>query len=295
METKANFFLNAVLVLLVLTGVVGFVHWFETGSVTGRGAAYHIVFQGSVGGLVKGADVELNGMKIGEVSDLRFDPTNPKHILSTIAVDSDAPLRTDTQIRLRFGTVTGVAWIELRGGDPRADIIPAGPDGMPTLIADEKAGEGISGAASELGKDFDVLIGENSALQKSLVNFAAFTAVLTQNSDRFDRILAGMEGLTGTDDKPGELTSAAKSIRLMADDLSKNMDLMSGSLEQFTGSGLKNIDALMTETRRTVATAETVFKNIKDSPMRLLFGGGSSPQPAAPATRVPRAPARSTN
>jgi len=234
-------------------------------------------------------------MKIGEVSDMRFDLTNPKHILATIAVDSDAPLRTDTQIRLRFGTVTGVAWIELRGGDPRADIIPAGPDGMPTLIADEKAGEGISGAASELGKDFDVLIGENSALQKSLVNFAAFTAVLTQNSDRFDRILAGMEGLTGTDDKPGELTSAAKSIRLMADDLSKNMDLMSGSLEQFTGSGLKNIDALMTETRRTVATAETVFKNIKDSPMRLLFGGGSSPQPAAPATRVPRAPARSTN
>jgi phospholipid/cholesterol/gamma-HCH transport system substrate-binding protein len=292
MEIKANFFLNAVLVLLVLTGIVGFVHWFETGSVTGRGAAYHIVFQGSVGGLLKGADVELNGMKIGEVSDLRFDPTNPKRILSTIAVDSDAPLRTDTQIRLRFGTVTGVAWIELRGGDPRADIIPPGPDGLPTLIADEKAAEGISSAAKDLGQDFDVLTGESSALQKSLANFAAFTAVLKQNSDRFDRIMTGMEGLTGTDDKPGELTAAAKSIRLMADDLSRNMDLMSGSLEQFTGSGLKNIDALMTETRRTVATAETVFKNIKDSPMRLLFGGGSSPQPAAPALRVPRAPAQ---
>jgi phospholipid/cholesterol/gamma-HCH transport system substrate-binding protein len=290
METKANFFLNAVLVLLVLAGIVGFVHWFETGSVTGRGATYHVVFQGSVGGLVKGADVELNGMKIGEVSDLRFDETNPKHILATIAVDSDAPLRTDTQIRLRFGTVTGVAWIELRGGDPRADIIPAGPDGIPTLIADEKAAEGISGAARDLGQDFDVLIGDNSALQKSLANFTAFTAVLKQNSDRFDRIMAGMEGLTGTDDRPGELTAAAKSIRLMADDLSKNMDLMSGSLEQFTGSGLKNIDALMTETRRTIATAETVFKNIKDSPMRLLLGGGSVPQRVAPAARPPRTP-----
>ena len=120
MEIKANFFLNAVLVLLVLTGIVGFVHWFETGSVTGRGAAYHIVFQGSVGGLLKGADVELNGMKIGEVSDLRFDPTNPKHILSTIAVDSDAPLRTDTQIRLRFGTVT--ASVPLANGDARQAV-----------------------------------------------------------------------------------------------------------------------------------------------------------------------------
>ena len=292
MEIKANFFLNAVLVLLVLTGIVGFVHWFETGSVTGRGAAYHIVFQGSVGGLLKGADVELNGMKIGEVSDLRFDPTNPKHILATIAVDSDAPLRTDTQIRLRFGTVTGVAWIELRGGDPRADIIPPGPDGLPTLIADAKAAEGISGATRDLGRDFDVLTGENSALQKSLANFAAFTGVLTQNSERFDRIMAGMEGLTGTDDKPGELTAAAKSIRLMAADLSKNMDQMSGSHGQVMGPGLQNIDALMAETRRTVATAETVFKNIKDSPMRLLFGGGSAPQRVAPGPRAPTAPAR---
>jgi phospholipid/cholesterol/gamma-HCH transport system substrate-binding protein len=291
METRANFVLNALLVLLVLAGIVGFVHWFETGSVTGRNATYHIVFQGPVGGLLKGADVELNGMKIGEVADLQFDRANLKHILATIAVDSDAPLRTDTEIRLRFGTVTGVAWIELRGGDPRADVIPPGPDGIPTLIADEKAAEGISAAASQLGRDFDQLVGVDSALQKSLTNFAAFTAVLTKNSDRIDRLMTGMEGIAGSDDKPGELTAVAKSIRLLADDLSKNMDQMSGGLEQFMGPGLKNIDALVTETHRAVTTAETVFKNIKDNPMRLILGG-QSPQPAAPASRSPGTPPR---
>ncbi len=291
METKANFVLNALLVLLVLTGVVGFVHWFQTGSITGRNATYHIVFQGPVGGLLKGADVELNGMKVGEVADLQFDRTNLKHILATIAVDSDAPLRTDTQIRLRFGTVTGVAWIEMRGGDPRADIIPPGPDGIPTLIADEKAAEGISAAAGELGRDYDALVGVDSALQKSLANFAAFTAVLTQNSDRIDRVMTGMEGLAGTDDKPGELIAAIKSIHLFADDLSTHMDKMSGGLEQFMGPGLKNIDALVTETQRAVSTAGVVFKNIKDNPMRLILGG-SSPQRVAPAMRSPAAPVR---
>jgi hypothetical protein len=35
-----------------------------------------------------------------------------------------------------------------------------------------------------------------------------------------------------------------------------------------------------------------VFKNIKDSPMRLLFGGGSSPQRVAPAQRAPGARAQ---
>jgi phospholipid/cholesterol/gamma-HCH transport system substrate-binding protein len=277
--------------LLVLAGVVGFVHWFKTGSITGRSSSYHIVFQGSVGGLLKGADVELNGMKIGEVADLRFDQTNPKHILATIAVDSDAPLRSDTQIRLRFGTVAGVAWIELRGGDPRAAVVPEGPDGIPTLVADAKAAEGISGAARDLGRDVDELVGENSALQKSLANFAAFTAVLKNNSDRIDLMMSGMEGLAGTDDKPGELIAAAKTIRLFADDLSKNMDQMSGGIDRFMGTGLTNIDALMAETRHAVTTAEVVFKNIKDSPMRLLLGGASQ-QPVAPASRAPATPAR---
>lgn len=291
METKANYVVNAVLVLLVLVAASGFVHWFHTGSVTGTRATYHIVFRGSVGGLMKGAEVEFNGMRVGEVADLQFDRNDPKQIVSTISIDSNVPIRRDTAIALRLGTVAGVAWIELKGGAANALPLPDGPDGIPTMTADESVSQGVSGAARDLASKFDVLVGENSSLHKSLDHFQAFTATLNHNSARLDHIMAGFEGLTGSDDKPGELTSAVKSIRLLADNLGKRVDLLSPGFEHFIGPGLKNLDALMSDARRVVTSAETVFKNINDNPSRVLFGGASpAPPPAAPPAQP--APAR---
>ncbi len=291
METKANFALNGLLVLVVLVTAIGFVHWFRTGSVTGTRATYRIVFQGSVGGLQKGGEVEFNGMRVGEVADMQLDKDDPKHVVATISVDSHVPIRSDTNIRLRFGTVAGVAWIELKGGDAQAPAVPEGPDGIPTLVADENAGRGLSSSASELARKFDDLVGEELPLHKSLANFEAFTATLKTNSDRLDHIMNGFERLAGNADKPGELTAAVKSIRLLGDNLGKRIDGLSPELEHFIGPGLKNLDALMSDARRTISTAERVFKNIGDNPSRVLFGGAPAQQ-AAPGSGEQRAPAR---
>src|SRR5262245_19756331 len=291
METKANYVLNGVLVLLVLVAGIGLVHWFRTGSATGTRATYEIVFQGSGGGLLKGGEVEFNGMRVGEVTDMQFDKSDPKQIVATISVDSSVPIRSDTNIRLRFGTVAGVAWIELKGGDANAPPVPEGPNGIPTLVADENAGRGLSSSARELARKFDELVGEESPLHKSIANFEAFTATLKTNSDRLDHIMNGFERLSGTDAKPGELTAAVKSIRLLGDNLGKRIDSLSPALEHFIGPGLKNLDALMSDARHTITTAERVFKNIGDDPSRVIFGG-PPPQQTAPAREQQRAPAR---
>src|SRR5262245_31553276 len=286
MEIKANYLLNAVLVALVLVAMVGFVHWFHTGSVTGLRASYHIVFRGSVGGLLKGAEVDFNGMQVGEVAYLELDKSDPQQVLVTISVDSNTPIRSDTDVALRFGTVAGVAWIELKGGNPRAPAVPEGPDGVPTLIADEGATRGLSESARNLSRHFNELTGEDSALYKSFANFEAFTAALRHNSDRLEYVMTGFEKLAGSTDKPGELTSAVKSIRLLGDNLGKRIDELSPGIERFTGPGLKNLDSLLSDVHRAVTIAERVFKNISDNPSRVIFGNTPAPQPA-PAVRQP--------
>jgi phospholipid/cholesterol/gamma-HCH transport system substrate-binding protein len=293
METKANYVLNAVLILLVLAALVDFVHWFHTGSVTGTRATYNIIFRGSVGGLAKGGEVEFNGMRVGDVVDLRLDARDPKQVLVTVSIDSNVPIRTDTYVALRFGTVAGVAWIEFRGGDAQASPLPEGPDGIPVIIASESATQGTAGAARDLGRKVDELVGDDSALHKSLANFEAFTAMLKSKSDRFDHVTAGLESLAGTAGKPGELTDAVKSIRLLSENLGKRVDAISPGIEHFTGPGLKNIDALILDARHVVSTAEKVFKDIGDNPSRVIFGGAPAPQQQpAPAPAQQPATAR---
>jgi phospholipid/cholesterol/gamma-HCH transport system substrate-binding protein len=292
METKANYVLNAVLIVLVIAALIDFVHWFHTGSVSGTRTVYNIIFQGGgVGGLAKGGDVEFNGMKVGEVAELRLDARNPKQVLVAISVDSDIPIRSDTRVGLRFGSVAGVAWIDLRGGDAQGPPVPEGADGVPTLIASESATQGISGAARDLGRKVDDLIGDNSPLRKSLANFEAFTAVLKSKSERMDHVTIGLERLAGTVTKPGEMTDAVKSVRLLSEHLGKRIDAIAPGIEHFTGPGLKNLEALLSDAKRMVSTAERVFKDIGDNPSRVIFGGApTEQQPALPPRVLPPPP-----
>jgi phospholipid/cholesterol/gamma-HCH transport system substrate-binding protein len=281
METKANYVLIGFFTLVVLAGAFGFVHWFRNHSSKNTRAVYNVVFQGSVGGLRKGATVEFNGMRVGEVADLQLDQRDPKQVLATISIDSNVPIRSDTHVRLEFAGLTGVASVELKGGDPQAGPLAEGADGVPTIIADAGATQDLSSAARELIRKLDALVAEDSSLHNSIANIEAFTVSLKNNADRFDRIMAGLEGMTGTPDKPGELVEAVKSIRLAAANLDKRIDEMAPGLAHFTGPGLKNLEALIADARRAVGTAEVVFRNIDQNPSRLLFGGAPASAPAA--------------
>jgi phospholipid/cholesterol/gamma-HCH transport system substrate-binding protein len=179
--------------------------------------------------------------------------------------------------------LTGVASVALKGGDPLAGPLAEGADGIPTMIADPSATQDLSGAARELISKLDRLVSDESALHRSLDNIEAFTVSLRNNSDRFDRIMSGLEGMTGSADKPGELVEAVKSIRMAADNLDKRIDEMAPGLTHFTGAGLKNLEALISDARRAVSTAEIVFRNIDQNPSRLLFGG--APPQTSPVVR----------
>jgi len=70
---------------------------------------------------------------------------------------------------------------------------------------------------------------------------------------------------------------------MAADNLDKRIDEMAPGLTHFTGAGLKNLEALISDARRAVSTAEIVFRNIDQNPSRLLFGG--APPQTSPVVR----------
>ncbi len=74
METRANYVLIGLFTLAVIFGAFGFVYWFHhVGGVAVR-HYYRVVFQGPIGGLRTGAQVNFNGIRAGEVVELDARP-----------------------------------------------------------------------------------------------------------------------------------------------------------------------------------------------------------------------------
>src|SRR5690606_17854416 len=126
--------------------VFGFVYWLNNTGGLGERAVYTIRFENTVSGLLTGAAVQFNGIRVGEVTELRLNPENARQVLATIAVTPDTPIRADTHVGLDFQGLTGVPVVTLEGGTGEPPT-PAAPDKPPILAADPAAGRSMTQAA----------------------------------------------------------------------------------------------------------------------------------------------------
>ncbi len=271
METRANYIVTGAFTLAVIVGAFGFIYWFQN-SGGGERTAYRVVFAGSVSGLRTGAAVLFNGIRVGEVAELTLDAQDPHKVVALISLDRAVPVRADTKVGLQFQGLTGLAEVSLTGGSADAALIVADRS-VPTIYADPSAGADVTQAARDVLSRIDGLVAENeTALRISLRNIETVTTTLAQNSQRLDKVMAGLENLTGSGDNHGEIAQAAEAIRKLAENLDKRTEEISTGLAQFSNSGLKQFEAFAVDGRHTLAELNKAIKNIDQHPTRLIFG-----------------------
>src|SRR6185369_9164977 len=116
METRAPHALIGLFVMTVIGAAFGFVYWLHNGGGLTERTIYRVHFENTVSGLLKGASVLFNGIRVGEVTDLQLERDNPQAVTATIAVDAGTPVRADTKVGLDFQGLTGVPVVTLQGG-----------------------------------------------------------------------------------------------------------------------------------------------------------------------------------
>src|SRR6201987_4959310 len=202
METRAPFVIIGAFVLAAIVAVFGFVYWLNNPAGLGARATYHVQFDGSAPGLLVGAAVLFNGIRVGEVTELGLAPDNPRRVNATISVAATTPVRPDTRVGLEFQGLTGVPVIALEGG-----MRLAGSGEVPTLIAEPGAGLSMMQAARDALRKVDTVLSENSEpLKDTIANFKTFSDGLARNTGKLDSIVAGIEKMTGGGSPPQKLT-----------------------------------------------------------------------------------------
>ena len=193
METRAPFVIVGAFILAAVVAVFGFVYWLHNTGGLGVRTSYNVQFDSPVPGLLVGAPVLFNGIRVGEVTRLSLAADSPRRVNAVISVASDTPVRQDTKVGLDFQGLTGVPVIALEGGK---QLVASGP--ISTLIAEPGAGDSMTQAARDALKRIDSVLAENSeSLKSTITNLKVFSEALARNSGRVDSIFAGVEKMTG--------------------------------------------------------------------------------------------------
>lgn len=251
METRANYALIGLFTLFVVAGGFLFVYWFAVSEKGQERRQVQIVFRDSVAGLSRGSSVSFNGLRVGEVTDLRLDPQDPSTVLARIVIDANTPVRADTRARLEYQGLTGIASVSLAGGSSAAPALSADPGApTPSIVADPsdfqdllRTGQEIARSASETLDRINRLVDENfETITATVTNVEQFSRALSDNAPAIDNFLE-------------QVGHAAERIAPLAD-----------SLEELSRSTNAIVSAVDPETvAATVRNIESFTQTLADS------------------------------
>ncbi|HEY6578915.1 MAG TPA: MlaD family protein, partial [Rhizomicrobium sp.] len=258
--------------------------WLGGSQYTEEYAYYQTYFSGGVTGLGDGTLVRYNGIQVGHVSKVDFDPNDPKRVIVTLQINPDVPIHADSLASVASEGLTGGTYVEIDGGSKSSPVLartmfgpyPVIKSKPSTLQELEQSAPQllvkINGIADRLN---DVLSPANrKAFAQILSNLRDVTGVLVRDSTDFDKTLKNLDTASvginrDLTDLHGVLASAQVTTQKL-DRLSDDVDKLSGDLDtQVNGA---HIDQLMGQTRDLVRNLTHLSDQLEHEPTRLIFG-----------------------
>jgi phospholipid/cholesterol/gamma-HCH transport system substrate-binding protein len=276
---------------------------------------YEIVTRQAVSGLNLQAAVRYKGIKVGNVTDIDFDPAQPGQIILRLEVMPDTPVTGATFATLGYQGVTGIAFVQLdedekhpaagralSGSDGGITRIPMRPGALQNL---EQRGMAILSQAEELTRRLNQLLApENQQKLMHTVEMAGKAAEqwsqipgrlepgLKQLPDvlhQAKNTLHGMEQLsTQATQLSGNLNTLTLQLQSRDGPLfrfSQTVDLLNQNLQSET---LPRLNQLSQDARTSLRSVGQTAEQLRERPQSLLFGNTAPlPGPGEPGFVAP--------
>jgi phospholipid/cholesterol/gamma-HCH transport system substrate-binding protein len=298
METRANYTIVGVSVLAALAAIAIFVFWLGRAGFDKQEDTYFTYFTGSVTGLSPGGAVRYRGVPVGTVGQIEIDPQNVEQIRVSLNITKGTPVKVDTVASLEVAGITGGAYIELTGGtrtsplliessDGNTPVIRAENSSLQALVMDapkllQKLNDLADRANQVLSQDnVKSISGTLAHLESASASFDAMAPQVKTALSHFDQLAtdlhAKLPALLETAQQDGaSIKGAADGLRQLAANVDAVVTENRGPLRSFTGSGLSELTALITDLRGLSSTLKRVADHLDRDPQRYLFGGGAA-------------------
>jgi phospholipid/cholesterol/gamma-HCH transport system substrate-binding protein len=314
METRANYVMIGLFTLGVILAGFLFVFW-AAGRDTRALTSYRILFTGSVSGLARGSSVFYNGIKIGEVTTISLLPADPGKVVAFVTIDAKTPVNEDTKARLEFQGLTGVAAIQMTGGNPQSKRLIVEDLANPPMITAERSelqdllesARRLSARADDVLGHAEKLFSDNEgAVSETMRNIETFSRSLAAYPDSLSRILnstaSATESIADVSVKAGDLVDRLNKAAGRLDNVLAGAetivgsDEVRGSLVEFgdaaravkelarnldgrTSQIAQNVDAVANDSRKSLAELERTLREFRMNPQQIITGS----KPPVPA------------
>ncbi|RAK52861.1 MlaD family protein [Phenylobacterium deserti] len=303
MEKNANYALVGLSSLILFVGLMIFVVWLARLQFTQENDIYDIVFQGPVRGLNQGGEVHFNGIKVGEVTKIALDRTNPSRVIARARVTSDVPIRVDSFATLEPQGITGLNYIQITAGTPTRPLLKdtVANDRIPVIRSQRSTlSDLLEGGGTVLTRTIEALDRVNRVLSdQNIRNFSgaiadaqAITAEVRERKSIIADLQKAVQDVDAAILQVNQLTrdtnqiintdgrrtmrnvaDAAEEARGAAQEARAMIEQLRGPTSEFATTGLPQVTAAVIQLQSAAESLERLVNDIQTSPTGVISKG----------------------
>lgn len=297
MGSKINYALVGLFIIVLGAAWLGISLWLALGDFRTDYTTFRVYMNESVSGLYIDAPVKYRGVEIGEVREIVLNPANSEQVRLELDIVSSVPIKEDTVAVLATQGLTGIGFIELKGGSQSSPlletcegefypVIRSGPSFFARLdtsgtelvanmsklanrlgdLLDAEGRQKIRDILDDTNKITGALARRDVELEQTVVNASKLFRDAADASDRLQPVLAQIEHTANAfEQMAGRVAETSANVNRYV--------LQGGSgVQQFSQQILPEVGALVSELRRLVDTLQGIGKKLEQDPRVLIYG-----------------------
>ncbi len=284
MESKTNYTLVGLIVLILVAGLLSAGLWLSVGFDRKKYDIYTVYVREAVSGLSDDSIVKYNGVRVGVVNKIELNQFDPQQVKIQLKIEEGTPITTSTRATLISQGITGTTYLGLSATSPSLFPLQKTP-GEPYPVIPY-----TPSFFSQLEKNLnDVSVGikrvfdkDNAqSLKKGLANLQKVTDVVAANKQNLDQSLKDIPLLLKS------LKIGVNKFNTMADSMSSagqsvysTMQAGKNTIDKLSQQTIPPVVLLIQRLDSIAANLEKVSAQMRQNPAVVIRG--SAPPKSGP-------------
>ena len=289
MDTKINFFKIGLFVIVLIVSLLFVVFWLgKFGFEKKKFDEYTIYFKESVSGLNIGSSIKYKGFEVGNVGEIKLNPNNSEEIQIDITIKKGTPIKEDNYAVLGNLGITGLKYIELKGGSNNSNLLKEDENGFKIISSKTSDLTTLVDSTTDLTNELTLVLAQMKKLladeniktisqildktQNSMSNVEQFSNYLVSNEKKLDELLKNINILTKNGNKSFEsIDKSADSFKELSSEILLEIRKGSFDIKDMSKESFDKLNNVLNSLDSTLLQTQTLIDNLNQSPSDILF------------------------
>lgn len=289
MDTKINFFKIGLFIITLVILLLAIIFWLgKYGFEKKKFDDYTIYFKESVSGLNIGSSIKYKGFEVGNVDEIKLNPNNSEEIQVNIVIKKGTPIKEDNYAVLGNLGITGLKYIELKGGSNTSKLLQEDENGFRIIQSKTSDLTTLVDSTTDLTNELTIVLAQMKKLladeninsisqilaktQNSMNNVEQFSSYLVTNEKKIDELLKNISTLAKTGNKSFEsVDKSANSFKELSTELLAQIKAGNFDIKDMSKESFDKLNSVLNGLDETLSQTQNLIENLNESPSDILF------------------------